>query len=69
MSKLASLNSTVSTKIKTKRETHHLNNYSVVNDRSVAYVYKKKIKEYLISYCPKEMLGRSLYGEVRMGHN
>ena len=28
---------------------------------------KKKIKNYTISYCPKEFLGRSLYGEVRLG--
>ena len=28
---------------------------------------KKKIKGYTISYCSKEYLGRSLYGEVRLG--
>ena len=28
---------------------------------------KKKIKGYTVSYCVKEHLGRSLYGEVRLG--
>lgn len=30
--------------------------------------YKKIIHNYTISYCKKEFLGRSLYGEVRLGY-
>ena len=28
---------------------------------------KKKVKGYTISFCPKEHLGRSLYGDIRLG--
>ena len=29
--------------------------------------YQKKIKDYVISYCPDEFYGKSLHGEIRTG--
>ena len=30
--------------------------------------YQKKIKDYVISYCPSEFYGKSIHGEMRSGY-